>query len=183
MAVKDLSGLLTPNLELKVGEKTYVVTPPSKDDGKVLLAINIAGVQTYTASLGVCEVCGRSGDAELDADTKALLEASRGRDLGELSLQGAYEQMVAELDGPLLQKLELYGMYYWVLGEAFADEWLANVGNGAAPKALSQRLTGRSTGSGKSSDTRKTGRRSTPTTDSRKKSLSSPRNSSAPGGA
>lgn len=172
MTVKDFTKLLTPNLELVVGDKTYSVEPPSKEDGKIMMALNVVGVQAFTAAAGSCEVCGRGGTPDLDPSIKALVDANAGRDLGELSLRNCYARMCEELDGPLLERLEYYAFYYWTLGEQFADEWLATYGNSRGqdiPKDLNPRRSGQNTGSAGSSGTQRKGTRSTPTTASRKK--------------
>lgn len=125
MAVKDLTSFITPNLDLKVGDKTYVVLPPSRDDGKIMTAINVVGVAAYSAVQGACEACGRSGEIETDPTMRALVEQNQGRDLGELSLGAAYDEMIADgIDSGTLETLELYAFYYWTLGERAADEIL-----------------------------------------------------------
>lgn len=149
MSVKDLTGFITPNLELKVGDKTYVVTPPSRDAGKIMMAINVVGVATFTEASGACEVCGRSGAPEVDATMQRLVEENAGRDLGELSLGDAYSEMVSDgLDGGTLSTLELYAFYYWTLGEAMADEIIAarDSDRRGLPKGRKPSKSGRSSG-------------------------------------
>lgn len=167
MPVKDLSAFITPDLVLKVGDKNYTIQPPSKDDGKIMTALNVAGLASFTAMSGACTACGRSGDVEMDPTMRALVEANAGRDLGELSMGAAYDQMIADgVDGPTIEKLELYCFYYWVLGETAADQIFEQQGQAALPKGQRPSKSGRSTGSGNPSKRRKV--QSTRTTGSRK---------------
>jgi hypothetical protein len=165
MAVKDFTKMLTPNLEITVGNNSYSIRPPSKEDGKVMMAINIVGVQAFNTATAATEM-------NVDPAIQLLVDANADRDLGELSLRNEYARMCEELDGPLVEKLELYAFYYWILGEHFADQWLEAfemARSGETPKAPQAPKSGHSTGLAKSSGTRKQARRSTPTTASRKK--------------
>lgn len=170
---KDFTASITPNLRLKVGDKIYEVPPPSREDGQVMMAINVIGVAAFSAMGGTCEACGRSGDVEVSPSVRALAEANEDRILGELSLGSAYAEMESDLDGPLLEQLELYAFYYWVLGETAADQIMAeHLGRKARslPKGQKPSQSGHSMASGNRSQRQKTGNQSTRTTVSRKNS-------------
>lgn len=140
MAVKNLTKVLTPNLEIQVGDKTYSVPPPSKDDGKLMIAINAVGAGAVTSVGDVCPTCGRTGEIEVDPDLKALVEANAGRDLGEITLGAAYQEMIDDgLDGVAIEKLELYGLYYWTLGETAADNILEMTDEARTPAPKDQK--------------------------------------------
>lgn len=144
MTSKNLTRFLTPDLSLKVGSKTYVVKPPSRESGKIMVAINVAGVAAFASVTEACPSCGRSGPLEMDESMRALVEANSQRDLGELSLGDTYQEMLADgIDGPTLEKLEMYAFYYWTLGEAAADQIFEETV--AAPKARKRSKSGRST--------------------------------------
>lgn len=173
MSIKNLTAAITPNLVLEVGPKTYEVKPPSRDDGVLMLAIHRAAVAAFAAATDVCATCGRTGPAELSEDDRALLEANGSRALGEMSLGDQYETILADWDAKTVEKLELYASYYWVFGEAYADEWWEVMNGGGAavpPKDQAASKNGRNMGSGNQSKPQ-TGR-STPATESRKKSRS-----------
>lgn len=173
MTIKDLTAAITPNLTLTVGDKTYSVAPPNKEDGAIMLAIHRSAVASLTAVTGACDKCGRAGAAEISDEDRALLEANKDRTLGELALGDTFAQIEADWDAKTTEKLELYASYYWTFGETYADAWLEQMGSmggaGSAPKAQAASKSGRSTASAKSSTTRRKATRSTPTTASRKK--------------
>lgn len=124
--MKDLTDFLTPNLELKWRDKVFVVPPPSKEDGLVMTAIHVAGVNVYNSTQTPCDACGRSGNVEMDERTSARLALAGDRDLGEFSLGPAYGEMLeAGVPGPDIELFELWAFYYWVLGETVADEIIA----------------------------------------------------------
>ena len=128
MAIKDLTKYLTPNLELPYNGKTYVVTPPDRETGLMLTAINVAGVAAFVRANtgGICPTCGHAGEMDLDEKTKSLLAVANEKDLGELSLGAAYQEMIDDrVPAQDLELFELYAFYYWVLGEKMADEIIA----------------------------------------------------------
>lgn len=140
--LKDLSQYLTPNLELKVADKTYVVPPPSKDAGLKLAAVNAVGVAAFVSMQDQCPTCGRSGSPEIPESTQAIFDSLSDVDLGELSLGPAYQQMLADdVPGPHIDTLAMYALYYWTLGEETADQIMeaqAPAKGGSAPKARSR---------------------------------------------
>lgn len=118
--MKDLTAFLAPDLVIKHHGTQFVVPPPTKNDGLLLAAIHTVGIAAFT---------GDGGDPteSLSPAQKAIFEAAKDRDLGEVSLGPAYAEMVeAELPGPHIDQYALYAMYYWVLGEATADQILAS---------------------------------------------------------
>lgn len=147
MTFKDLSAHLTPDLELPWKGRTFVVPPPSKEDGLVLTALNAVGIQAFMLTQGACPTCHRSGPMEMDERTMSVVELVRDRDLGEFSLGPAYAEMIeAGVPGPDLEMFELYAMYFWTMGEETADAILQarTKHRGApAPKARAPRKNGR----------------------------------------
>ena len=141
MAAKDFTRLITPNLDLTVGDKTYTVTPPSKEVGAQMLAANVVGLSVFTSLQDACPTCGRSGEVEIAPKYKELAAQVEDMDLGELSLgEDVYNEMVADgLDGALMDKLALYAFYYWTMGESVADaiveeQWATTSDGEPAPK-------------------------------------------------
>lgn len=127
MALKDLTAFLAPDLELPWRGQVFTVTPPTKDVGLKLAAINAGGVAAYLAFADACPACGRSGSPDdLPAETRALLDSISDVDLGALSLGAAYAEMIeAGVPGPHIDQFALYALYYWVFGEDTADRILA----------------------------------------------------------
>lgn len=174
MPFKDLTSFLAPNLELPWREHVFVVPPPSRETGLVLAALSTQAITANIAAVEACPTCHRSGEIEVDDRQKSLLESAREKDLGELSLGSAYQEMVdAGIPAPDLELFELYAFYYWVYGESAADSWLSDHQSkkfgGPVPKDHLPRKNGRSTGSASQSGTTKTESRSTLTTGSQKK--------------
>ncbi|MDO5500424.1 MAG: hypothetical protein Q4F67_12180 [Propionibacteriaceae bacterium] len=150
MTVKDLTAYLSPNLELPWNGVTFVVPPPSRETGAILTAINLAGVAAYTSATGEsCAACGRSGTVELSEKVQDLVRAAEDKDLGELSLGPAYQQMLdAGVPAPDLELFELYALYYWTMGEDVADQIISarhktRHGGQSSPKAPARRKSGR----------------------------------------
>ncbi|TKR27133.1 hypothetical protein FA014_01895 [Cellulomonas hominis] len=127
MALKDLTQFLAPALELPCGDRVYVVSPPSKDVGLKLAAINAVGVATYASVLEKCPTCGRAGAPHVPAETLALVESLGETDVAELSLGAdVYAQMVADgVSAPDIDMFGMYALYYWTVGEETADAILA----------------------------------------------------------
>lgn len=145
MAVKQFS--VTPDLVLKIGSKKYVVSPPSRDLGLVMQAINVAGLAAGMSMGKACVTCGRSEPIDVDPKFESLVEEYKDRQLGELSLGDTYRQMVDDgLDDATLSRVELYAFYYWTLGESAADSIIENVGpvGAAAPKGRKPSKSGQS---------------------------------------
>lgn len=176
MALKDLSAFLAPNLELPWRDRVFVVAPPSKEDGVRLAAINALGVATYLNAMEPCPTCGRATDKhEISEDYQRIAESIKDRDLGEISLGTAYQEMIdAGMPGADVDMYALYALYYWTLGEETADKVIEarheKVSGESDPKASAPKpsQSGRSTGSARSSQSAKTAPRSTRTTKSRK---------------
>lgn len=139
MALKDLTQYLTPDLQIPYGGKTYTVTPPSKENGRKLAAINAIGVATYAASLTECPTCGRHGSPEIPKDTQALLEEMKDDDVAVLALgQATLDEMLADgVPGAHVDKFAMYALYYWTLGEQAADAIFAAQ---SGPDALGEAL-------------------------------------------
>lgn len=134
MTTKNLSAFITKDLILNLGEHTYRVKPPSRDTGKLLTAINVVGVTTMqTALAGTCPTCGRSGDPQIDPEIQELADSVQNKELGELSLgQDVFDQMIEDgLDATTIDTMSLYAMYFWLMGEAVADQILEQKAEGA----------------------------------------------------
>lgn len=134
MAIKDLTGFITDELTLNVGDKTYVVQPPSREDGKIMMAINVVGM---AAIFNTDAVNTGQPVQEVDPQYQEIADANAGRELGELSLGDAYQEIIADgWDGPTVDTLAAYAFYYWTMGEDAADQMLElrAGGGGPAPK-------------------------------------------------
>lgn len=128
--MKDITKYLVPDLVLNHHGKKYVVPPPSKDDGLLLAIID---------AIGVTAVFGQGGDPieNLTDTQKAMFEAAKDRDLGDISLGPVYKEMVDDgVPGPHIDQYAFYAMYYWVRGEEMADAILEQIagGEGSGPK-------------------------------------------------
>ena len=174
MAFKDLTDFLSPNLELPWQGRVFIVPPPSREVGLILAALSTQSMVASIAVGGACPTCHRSDIPEVEGRQKTLLESAQDKDLGELSLGSAYQEMIdAGVPGPDLELFELYAFYYWVYGEVSADTWLVEFRGKKHgvddPKAQTPLTNGHGTGSGSQSVKMKTASRSTRTTASRKK--------------
>lgn len=151
MTTKNLSAFITKDLILELGDHTYRVKPPSRETGKVLTAINVVGVTTMQNALGgTCPTCGRASDPEIDPEIQALADSVQNKELGELSLgKDVFDQMIADgLDASTIETMELYAMYYWLMGEQVADailEQKAEGADGEGPKVPNPSTNGPST--------------------------------------
>lgn|SRR5690625_3816051 len=127
MTLKDLTAFLTPNLKLPWKDHVFEIVPPSKEDGLLLAALNAAGIAQYMNMAAPCEVCGRSAEThEVSDQFKDLIDAAQDRDLGELALGGAFQEMQeAGVPGADIDMFALYAFYFWTLGEESADAILA----------------------------------------------------------
>lgn len=156
--MKDLSSFLSPNLDIKLGDRTYSVPPPCYKTGLVLAAV----LDVSTAAV--------NGQTVPQATQDLFDSFDKGRDIGELSLTPKVLEQMREdgVPAPDITMATRYALYYWVLGEASADAiTLAQHGVDEAPKAST---TSPSTGS--ESPTRTA---STPATGSRTSSARKPR--------
>jgi len=154
VAKKNLTALLetlSPALELEHGDKTYVVPPPTKEDGLKMTAVYAYSVQIATKGPG-------EALDNLTEKQRAIIEALGDEvdDLAPLALGDAYQEMVDDgIPGPHIDIYGQYALYYWVLGETTADKAMDavaenKVGGGKGPKAPQDRRpskSGRSTGS------------------------------------
>lgn len=173
MTLKDLTSFLAPNLKLPWKDRVFEVEPPTKEVGLTLTALNATGIGAYIAMQGACESCGRSGEIELTETQRALVDAASEKDLGELTLGGAYQEMTdAGVPGPDLDMFSLYAFYYWTMGESTADSIIAEQykkpDTRPVPKDRLPRKNTSNTGSASQSAKTKTASKSTPTTDSQK---------------
>lgn len=138
MGFKDVQQYLAPHLELPLAGKTYLVPPPSKDDGLLLAAFIALGVNA------------QNGRKSTDEDL-ALIKKREGADLAEVAFTPAvYQQMVEDgVPGAHIDQAAIYAMYYWTMGEQSADYVFANLyteaAEGTLPKGLRTLKTGRNT--------------------------------------
>ncbi|WP_313276779.1 DUF7426 family protein [Timonella senegalensis] len=181
MGFKDVQQYLTPHLELPVAGKTYLVPPPSKDDGLLLAAMVAVGYNTA------------NGHAPAVGDS-ALLLANRDRNVEDVALTPAIHAQMLEdgVPGAHILQAGLYAMYYWTTGEEGADAAFKTIfseaGAGTLPKVLKLLKIGPSTASEsqtRTASTRGTGSRRTPSdrkAPSAKKAASRGSSSSQTGG-
>lgn len=135
MTLKDLSAYLSPNLKLPWKDHVFEIAPPSKEDGLLLSAVNAAGIAQYMNMAAPCDACGRAAEThEISDDFKNLMESAANRDLGEISLGDAFQEMQdVGVPGADIDMFALYAFYYWTLGEESADAILeARHGGGSA---------------------------------------------------
>lgn len=159
--MKDLTSYLSPNLDLKLGDRTYSVPPPTKDAGLKLATIVAVGLNAYR---------GLDSPAETVADFKKIENTT----IAELALGPAHDQMVADgVPAVHIDRAGVYAMYFWTVGEEAADQIITAIANEAAgipaPKGSRARRTGPSTASASptsTASTRGTGSRP-PTADRR----------------
>lgn len=171
-----LPSWLAKPLPLPYGETTYLVPPPTKEAGAKLAALNALGAQAHSAAVGTCATCGRSGEVELPEETRDLLAAIKDEALGDIALTpDVHARMLAdgvpEVD---IDRMALYSMYFWTLGEAAADRILeitygGGEASGEAPAGPTSPQPKPRTASGSRSGTSKMARRSTPPTAPRRK--------------
>ena len=113
----------TPNLKVNVAGKEYSIPPPTKEVGLALQALVAVGGVLGTHIEGACPACGRSDKVEIDPKFQELLDKYKDRDLGELSLgRRVYSRMNKDgVDGKNLDRVALYALYHWTLGERAAE--------------------------------------------------------------
>lgn len=113
-------------LLLPYGGKTYVAPAPSKDVGIMLASILSVGSGPVAAAL-----TGRALDSENSGATPAQREivaqlTREGAELADLTLGTAYAEMITDrVPGPDIDRMALYGLYYWTMGEEAADQIMA----------------------------------------------------------
>ncbi|MFD2839329.1 hypothetical protein ACFSYH_01925 [Populibacterium corticicola] len=138
MAFKDLKQYLVKDLEIPLGGKTYLVPPPTKENGLILASFIALGIN---AARG----------ADSSEEDIARVQENTDTNLATISLGGeVHAQMLADgVPEAHIDQAAIYAMYYWTMGEESADaafETLyAVVADGEVPKALLPLKTGQTT--------------------------------------
>ena len=141
--VKDLSAFATPTLDVNLGRGREVsIHPPSVKDGAVLAAITTLGASIATG--------------EVPETAKAMFEATAAdlteEDAKRLAVGDRYDWMVEQgWAWPDIDTVCRYATFYWVFGEAIADQIM---------DAEQSEKKGKKATSGKSRGRGKNGRRS-----------------------
>lgn len=110
MSAVDFGDWAIPDLELTLGGRTYMVSPPSVDDGKVILAAAARG----EVNLGIVK-------GDLPDEVARVLERVKP---GEHPALGAavHAQMVADgLPQATIDRVTYYAVFYWARGREYAD--------------------------------------------------------------
>lgn len=106
----DFSAWAVPPLPLKLGERTYVVRPPSVGDMGKLLACAVRA----EVNLGLVK-------GPISADIQAVLDTIKPTDRPALGVE-VYDQMVADGQHPVaIDRMAYYAVLYWARGKTYAD--------------------------------------------------------------
>lgn len=132
-------------LVLHYGDTTYTVPAPTKDVGIMLAAIVAVGFGPIADALA-----GRGLDAEnsgVSSEQRDLVQqlTRDGVEIASLSLGSVYTDMLAaRVPGPDIDRMALYAMYYWVMGEQAADTLMATAFGEGDDLGEARSATGRS---------------------------------------
>jgi hypothetical protein len=108
MSAIDFGEWVAPNLELKLGGRTYVVRTPSVEDAKMVLAAGVLG----EVKLGLVE-------GEVPEEVQKVLDSIGNK---HPALGDAYDQMVADgVDYVTIDRVAFYAVFYWSRGKQYAD--------------------------------------------------------------
>lgn len=111
MSFTDFEEWVTPNLELTLRGRTYVVRPPSVEAGKKIAAAAVRGEIKLGLIEGVTEVpdeIQRVLDTIEQGEHPALGDA-----YGAMQLNG--------LDSVTIDRAAYYAVFYWARGKEYAD--------------------------------------------------------------
>lgn len=104
----DFSSWAVPDLVLRLGERTFVVRPPSVDDMGKLLACAVRG----EVNLGLIP-------GTIPAEVQAVLDTIKDE---HPALGPAFHEMVAAgIDPITIDRMGYYAVFYWARGKDFAD--------------------------------------------------------------
>ncbi|WP_020097384.1 DUF7426 family protein [Microbacterium sp. 11MF] len=113
MTAVDFEAWAAPNLEIKLGDRTYAVRPPSVEDAKLILALAVRG----EVKLGM--VKGKL-PSEIDALIKTIPKDAHP------ALGDTYERL--RQDGhpaATIDRVAYYAIFFWARGKAYADSLAA----------------------------------------------------------
>lgn len=110
MPFTDFEEWVTPDLELTLRGRTFVVRPPSVEAGKKIAAAAVRG----EIRLGLIE-----GVREVPEEIQRVLDTIA---IGEHPALGdAYGQMAEHLDQITLDRAAYYATFYWARSKDYAD--------------------------------------------------------------
>lgn len=108
MSAIDFGEWVAPDLELKLGGRTYVVRPPTVEAAKMILAAAVR------AEINLELVKG-----EVPAEVQAILDSIGNQ---QPALGDAYAAMVADgVPAPTIDRMAYYAVFYWARGKEYAD--------------------------------------------------------------
>ena len=114
MSAVDFGDWAIPDLELTLGGRTYTVSPPSVDDGKVILAAAARG----EVNLGIVK-------GDLPDEVARVLERVKSGEHPALGT-AVHAQMVADgLPQATIDRVTYYAVFYWARGREYADRLAA----------------------------------------------------------
>ncbi|MEN0021988.1 MAG: hypothetical protein AAGC61_01815 [Microbacterium sp.] len=104
----DFTSWAVPNLELTLGERIFVVRPPSVDDMGKLLACAVRG----EVGLGIV-------NGPIPPEVQGVLDSIKGE---HPALGATYHEMVAaEVPATTIDRMAYYAVFYWARGKDYAD--------------------------------------------------------------
>lgn len=104
----DFTSWAVPNLELTLGERTFVVRPPSVDDMGKLLACAVRG----EVGLGIV-------NGPIPPEVQGVLDSIKDE---HPALGATYHEMVAaEVPATTVDRMAYYAVFYWARGKDYAD--------------------------------------------------------------
>ncbi|TFD47569.1 hypothetical protein E3T46_17390 [Cryobacterium sp. Hh11] len=122
MGAIDFAEWVAPDLEIKLGGRTYTVPPPTVEAAKMILAAAVRG----EVHLGLVT-------GEIPPEVQAMLDTIGDEHpaLGE-----AFAAMVADkVPAATIDRVAYYAVFYWARGKEYADTlakllWLPREGQG-----------------------------------------------------
>lgn len=158
MSAVDFGQWAAPDLEITLGGRTFMVSPPCVADARKVIAAAVRG----EVNLGI--VTGSIPDEvqEVLLSIKPDEHPALGKTYGEM--------VAAGIDAQTIDRVGYYAVFYWARGKKYADSlaailWAPRVlgereGGDASPKAQRPPRSGRRTASAsqtKTAGTRRTG--------------------------
>ncbi|TFD09824.1 hypothetical protein E3T26_14445 [Cryobacterium sp. TMT1-21] len=108
MGAIDFGEWVAPDLELKLGGRTYTVHPPTVEAAKMILAAAVRG----EVHLGLVT-------GEIPPEVQAMLDTIGD---GHPALGDTYAAMVADqVPAPTIDRVAYYAVFYWARGKEYAD--------------------------------------------------------------
>lgn len=109
MAAVDFEAWAAPNLEIKLGDRTYGVRPPSVEDAKLILALAVRG----EVNLGLVE-------GDVPDEVQALIDTIPAD--AHPALGDAFGRMRADgHPAATIDRVAYYAIFFWARGKAYAD--------------------------------------------------------------